>query len=166
MVVIVLLIAPIRAMAQDWHASAPYQCNFGNTVENGAWVLLNGDSTVANKWYIDTAVGSHSGDGKALYISNMEGTTYSYDNSIASSVIAYRDFSLSQGLYTVAFGWNGVGEQNYDVLIAALVPEGDSTTLIGSTELPRGVSSLSLPEGWINLGAEGARIIPLYPLWS
>lgn len=139
----------------------PYHCGFDDPVENGAWILLNGDSTVANKWYIDSAVAhcaagvASSSCGKSLYISDMEGLTYNYDNSIASRVIAYRDFAFAQGTYVVSFDWNGVGEQNCDMLISALVPSSDTTVLIGSSELPRGVSAWSLPDGWISLKGNG-----------
>ena len=142
-----LFALPTIGHAQDWHATVPYQCGFEDHTENGAWVLLNGDSTVANKWYIDTAVAhcteqSYSTScGKSLYISDMEGYTYNYDNSIASRVIAYRDFALAQGTYVVSFDWNGVGEQDCDMLIAALVPANDTTPLFGSAQLPQGVSA-------------------------
>ena len=152
---------PAIGHAQDWHATVPYQCGFEDHTENGAWVLLNGDSTVANKWYIDTAVahctaqGASTSCGKSLYISDMEGATYNYDNSIASCVIAYRDFAFAQGTYVVSFDWNGVGEQDYDMLIAALVPANDTTPLFGSAQLPQGISAWSLPEGWISLSNNG-----------
>ena len=154
---------PFTGRTQDWRASAPYHCGFDDPVENAAWILLNGDSTIANKWYIDTVVAnctSQEGSmscGKSLYISDMEGYSYSYDNSIASRVIAYRDFALAQGTYIVSFDWNGVGEANCDMLIAALVPADDTTLLIGSSELPRGVSAWSLPDGWISLSNNESR---------
>ena len=156
-----LFALPTIGHTQDWRATVPYHCGFDDPVENGAWILLNGDSTVANKWYIDSAVAhcaagvASSSCGKSLYISDMEGVTYNYDNSIASRVIAYRDFAFAQGTYVVSFDWNGVGEQNCDMLIAALVPSSDTTVLIGSSELPRGVSAWSLPDGWISLKGNG-----------
>ena len=156
-----LFALPTIGHAQDWHATVPYQCGFEDHTENGAWVLLNGDSTVANKWYIDTAIAhcteqsSSTSCGKSLYISDMEGYTYNYDNSIASRVIAYRDFALAQGTYVVSFDWNGVGEQDCDMLIAALVPANDTTPLFGSAQLPHGVSAWSLPEGWVSLSDNG-----------
>lgn len=156
-----LYVLPSISYAQDWHATVPYQCGFEDHIENSAWILLNGDSTVANKWYIDTAVAhctvqnASASCGKSLYISDMEGFTYNYDNSIASRVIAYRDFAFAQGTYIVSFDWNGVGEQNCDMLIAALVPANDTTVLLGSSELPQGVSAWSLPAGWISLSSNG-----------
>ncbi len=157
-----LFALPMIARAQDWHATVPYQCGFEEPVENAAWILLNGDSTIVNKWYIDTAVAHCAAQdvsascGKSLYISDMEGYNYNYDNSIASRVIAYRDFAFAQGTYIVSFDWNGVGEPNYDMLIAALVPASDTTLLLGSSELPQGVSAWSLPEGWISLSGSGS----------
>lgn len=157
----ILFALPTAGHTQDWRATVPYHYGFDDPVENGAWILLNGDSTVANKWYIDSAVahcaagGASSSCGKSLYISDMEGVTYNYDNSIASRVIAYRDFAFAEGTYVVSFHWNGVGEQNCDMLIAALVPSRDTTLLIGSSQLPRGVSAWSLPEGWISLKGNG-----------
>ena len=153
-----MYVLPSLGHAQDWRATVPYQCGFEDYVENAAWILLNGDSTVVNKWYIDTAVAHSAAQnasascGKSLYISDMGGYTYNYDNSIASRVIAYRDFAFAQGTYIISFDWNGVGEQDCDMLIAALVPDNDTTVLLGSPELPQGVSAWSLPAGWISLG--------------
>lgn len=68
-----------NAYAQDWRATAPYSCSFDDTVENAAWVLLNGDSTILNKWVIDSAVDNTNaasavpGSSKSLYISDSEG---------------------------------------------------------------------------------------------
>ena len=44
-----LFAVPSIGHAQDWRATVPYNCGFDDPVENGAWILLNGDSTVANK---------------------------------------------------------------------------------------------------------------------
>ena len=162
MVAVIMFVLPTKSKAQDWRATTPYLCGFEDQQENAAWVLLNGDSTVANKWYIDTAVASCGGQGgsascgKSLYVSDMGGISYGYDNSIASRVIAYREFAFGEGSYVVSFDWRGVGEGDCDMLIAALVPEGDSTLLLGGAELPRGVSAWSLPAGWIGLSGNGS----------
>ena len=152
------LLSPLSGASQDWYATVPYNYGFEDYTENGAWILLNGDSSVVNKWYIDSATNNTAGGSKALYISNTEGVTYNYDNSMSSAVIAYRDFVINSGTYLFTFDWNGVGEGRYDALIAALVPANDSTSLVGSTFLPNGVSSMSLPAGWISLGGDGNSI--------
>ena len=158
---------PVLSEAQDWRATAPYNCDFENNTENAAWVLLNGDSSVVNKWYIDTVAGSISGGTKSLYISDIEGSTYNYDPDAPASVIAYRDFTLSQGPHIISFDWNGVGERFYDYLLVALVPADDTTTLLGGVSLPMGVSSMSLPEGWINLGPDDNGIgLCMTPGWT
>lgn len=149
-----VIVASFIANAQDWRATVPYFCDFEDHVENGAWMLMNGDSAVVNKWYIDSAAGSANGGYKSLYISDSSGSIYRYDNSAPSCVIAYREFTLAEGSHIVSYEWKGIGEQGFDVLIAALVPEWDTTLLLGGTTLPAGVSTTTLPEGWINLGGE------------
>ena len=44
-----LFALPTIGHTQDWRATVPYHCGFDDPIENGAWILLNGDSTVANK---------------------------------------------------------------------------------------------------------------------
>lgn len=157
MLIVMLVMLPFLSHSQDWRATVPYQCDFENQTENAAWMLLNGDSTIVNRWYIDVAMNSTIGGAKSLYVSADSGATCGYTDSMAAAVIAYRDFSLSEGLYTASFDWTCMGEQNYDILFAALVPA-DDTLLQAGAELPGGLSSYGLPDGWINLGSQGIRV--------
>lgn len=157
LVVAMLLCLPLMASAQDWRATAPYQCSFEDPVENAAWMLLNGDSSIVNKWYIDSAMNNTVPGAMSLYVSADTGATCGYADSVASTVIAYRDFTLDAGLYTFSFDWLCVGEQNYDILFAALVPA-DDTLLVAGADMPVSLSSFGLPEGWINLGPATTRV--------
>ena len=60
---------PFLSFSQDWHATVPYQCNFEDPIENGAWILLNVD-TLPNHWVIDTGANHTTKGTKALYISS------------------------------------------------------------------------------------------------
>lgn len=157
LVVAMLLWLPLLASAQDWRATTPYQCSFEEPVENAAWMLLNGDSSIVNKWYIDSAMNNTVPGAMSLYVSADTGATCGYADSVASTVIAYRDFTLDAGLYTFSFDWLCMGEQNYDILFAALVPA-DDTLLVAGVDMPVGLSSFGLPEGWINLGPATTRV--------
>ncbi|MBQ6236869.1 MAG: fibronectin type III domain-containing protein [Bacteroidales bacterium] len=157
MLIALLMLLPFFSEAQDWRATVPYQCNFENETENAAWILLNGDSTIVNKWYIGTLMNNTQGGTKGLYISSDTGAHCTYADSMASTVIAYRDFSLSAGFYTISYDWQTMGEQGYDMLYVALVPA-DDTTLRAGTMLPGDLSSYGVPDGWVNLDGNDNRI--------
>ena len=120
----------------------PYTDDF----ESGdCWQLIN--DTLTNAWAIGTA--TQNGGSKALYISNDNGTTNAYTNTLNSMVYAAKPFYLSAGEYAVRYDWKGKGESSYDYLRVALVPA--STTLNASTSKLTGFSATSLPTGWIAL---------------
>ena len=68
MLIAMLMLLPFFSNAQDWRATVPYQCDFENVTENAAWILLNGDSTIVNQWYISTLMNNTQGGAKGLYI--------------------------------------------------------------------------------------------------
>ena len=165
-----VLLFNFSASAQGWYATAPYSTSFEDATDNGAWILLNGssnDSTNFNIWTLGQGANNTTGGTNSLYISDSIGGDYFYNNSNASTAIAYRNLTLDAGLYSIAFDWSANGELNYDYLLAALVPESDTTVLAGGLYLPDGVSRWGLPDGWINLGGESPNIaLCNMPQWN
>ncbi len=140
----------MAAGAQDWRATVPYHYGFEDATENAAWMLLNVDS-LPNQWFIGSA--TNNGGTQSLYITNDTGLNNNYVDTSAVSVIAYRDFTLEAGFYSIGFDWRSVGERYYDILISVLVPESADSLLRSGVSLPNGVSVWSgLPDDWINLG--------------
>ena len=94
------------SMPQDEVGDIPYSTGF-ETDDDCSWVLVNGNNT--NKWYLGSAV--HSTGSRALYISDNNGTTYSYDGYEESDVWAYRDIDLgvSGTDHMLSFDWKCEG---------------------------------------------------------
>ncbi|MBP1673700.1 MAG: hypothetical protein H6Q25_1515, partial [Bacteroidetes bacterium] len=110
----------------------PYTCNFEDTTQNATWTLSNG--TQPNIWYIG-APGANGGAGNGLYISNDNGATASYNNTVASTVMAstYIQFNNANE-FAFSFDWANYGESGYDFVIAYLVPL--SYTITPGTMIP------------------------------
>jgi hypothetical protein len=95
----------------DWVTSAafvtnqipailPYTEDFEGAV---SWTIINGEQT--NKWHVGTAVangGTHS-----LYVSNDNGLTNSYTNTVTSVVYAYRDIVVDSGTSILSVSFDG-----------------------------------------------------------
>ena len=114
----------------------PYQCDFEDSTENANWTLVNG-STV-NRWVIGTAVNHTPNGHTALYISQDNGASNTYNNTSASCVWAYRDFDLSNyGEYLLSFDWRGYGESSFDYI----------NVYIGNPVVPTPGAALTPPAG-------------------
>ncbi len=126
-------------------------CTFENDSDTAGWVFVN--QLNANNWYIGSATAN--GGTKSLYISNDGGTTNAYNTGNTSLVYAYKEVSLSEGVYAIAFDWKANGESSYDYLRVLLAPA--SATLTAGYNPLGSTSSSSFdveapPAGWIDLG--------------
>ena len=83
----------VLSMPQDVTGSIPYSTGFETGDDGSNWTIVNGTNT--NKWYIGTA--AHSTGSRALYVSDNNGNTYSYDGYDESNVWAYRDIDFGTG---------------------------------------------------------------------
>ncbi len=87
------------------------------------WTLVNGNEV--NKWIIGTA--TNNGGTKALYVTDDNGVSNSYTNSITTVTHAYRDIAIPAGANEInlSFDWRNDGEgqfTEYDWVRAWLVP--------------------------------------------
>lgn len=133
----------------------PYKDGFEG--ERCNWELLNGNLT--NGWVWGNAV--NNGGEHSLYISNDGGTSNTYSHSSAL-VYAYKSFTLEQGLHTFSYDWKANGENKYDFLRVALIP--DSVELVPVDYLPSGFGYDQLSEGWIAL--DGGTQLNLSAEWN
>ena len=118
--------------------------------EDTAWTLVGGP----NRWHIGSAV-ADSGS-RSLYISNDGGATNAYTNTNVTCAWAYKDLTLSGGMYRMSYRWRCMGESIYDYLRVALVPDTvqPDTTMITTWQTARDFAE-NLPEGWVNLSQFG-----------
>lgn len=138
----------------------PFSCDFEDSVQNNVWILENG--TLTNKWHIGTAtyngIGNHG-----LYISNNNGTSCAYTVSSSTMVYAYADVMIDTlGDYSYSFDWKLYGEGSFDYLRVALAPS--SVTLTASSSILSGLTTTSLPTGWIAL--DGGSKLNLQTNWQ
>ena len=137
-------------------AALPYD---GDFEETSGWLTFDGE--FVNKWVRGTAVangGTHS-----LYISNDNGVSAAYTNNSACVVYATKTFYFEEaGMYSFSFDWMCNGESNYDYIRVALVPA--SVEVEATSTLPTGLSTTSLPEGWIAL--DGGSKLNLSTTWQ
>ena len=145
-----------EALAVD--ANHPYSQDFET---NNDWGFANGTQT--NKWSWGSA--TNNGGTKAIYISNDNGTSYSYTVNSTTVVFASKLLNFAQGTYTFSFNWQAKGEgssyNQYDYLRAVLAP-GDIDFTAGS--LPSGVGYKTLPDTWIAL--DGGQQLNLQEGWQ
>ncbi len=145
-----------EALAVD--ANHPYSQDFET---NNDWGFANGTQT--NKWSWGSA--TNNGGTKAIYISNDNGTSYSYTVNSTTVVFASKLLNFAQGTYTFSFNWQAKGEgssyNQYDYLRAVLAP-GDIEFTAGS--LPSGVGYKTLPDTWIAL--DGGQQLNLQEGWQ
>lgn len=117
--------------------------------DDTSWTFYGGP----NRWHIGTAA-ADSGS-RSLYISNDGGATNAYTNTAVTCAWAYRDVTLSGGIYRMSYRWRSNGEQAYDYLRVALVPDTvqPDTTMITDYQSARNFAE-NLPEGWICLSTQ------------
>gem|GEM_PF-6507021 len=113
------------------------------------WTLQNGEMT--NAWCVGDAVSN--GGSKALYVSKDGGFTNAYDIYSPAFVFADKLFRFDGGAYDFAYDWRCGGEENWDYLRVALIPE-DAAPTAGAQQ-PNGFSYNSFPSGWIPLDNNG-----------
>ncbi|MDR1592334.1 MAG: fibronectin type III domain-containing protein [Prevotellaceae bacterium] len=145
-------------------ATMPYNCSFGDAVDNKQWELENG--TQANKWVI--GAGAHNGGPSGLYISdNAMGTTNSYNTGSTSYVYAIRKVNLHiAGSYFIQFDWKAQGQYDTDLMRVFLTPAatelsaGNAFGLAGDRNL--------LLDDWINaVGDQGDHgKLVMSPTWT
>ena len=140
----VVLLLPLFAQSQVLE----YSCSFEDESDSAGWIFVNG--TEANKWYIGTDsvnVGS-----RALFISNTDSSTNSYNNSSQSIAYVYHSFDLMPGSYYLSYDWKAYGESSFDYMRVFLAPS--SATIVAGV-LPDGTTATSIysgvPNGWIPL---------------
>ncbi len=145
-----------EALAVD--ANHPYSQDFE---ANNDWGFINGSQT--NQWSWGNA--TNNGGTKSIYISNDNGTSYSYTVNSTTVVFASKLLNFAQGTYTFSFNWQAKGEgssyNQYDYLRAVLAP-GDVEFTAGS--LPSGVGYKTLPDTWIAL--DGGQQLNLQEGWQ
>lgn len=141
------------AISVSFHTlQAPVSVPFADDFEeSNQWLFINGDMN--NAWAYGTA--EHNSGTHALYVSEDEGATYSYDAYYNAIVYAVKAFEFEGGNYVFQYDWKCEGyTSNYsgvpsDFLRVALVPA--SVELTASSYAPTGFSYSSLPTGWIAL---------------
>lgn len=108
---------PIAVVTPQVPATLPYQEDFE---PDNNWTLRDG--TQPNKWVVGTAVSNtptHS-----LYISNSNGITNQYVQTMPSHVYAYRDITIPAGTNEIemSFDWKNSGEIFADMINFWKVP--------------------------------------------
>lgn len=115
----VMTVTPVVAT----YTSLPYSTGFENG-DDVAWTFANDN---VNAWYIGTTV--HATGNRALYISDDNGTSNSYNNSATSHSYASKAFNLAtNGQYHLSFDWRCFGEGTFDNMMVYLAPLGSAIT--------------------------------------
>ena len=122
-------------------ADVPYQSDFSDATEVADWLLYNGSET--NKWHFGTISASTT---PVLFISNDNGISNAYTDTIASTVWACRDINFGNyAEHTLSVDWLANGESSYDYLYIYI---GNPTPVTpGSTTAPAGATLLT---GYLN----------------
>ena len=96
-------------------ADLPYLCDFEDEAENANWVLNPKIEAIEteNAWTIGNATAYASN--RSLYVSQDNGATNTYD-ATNNVLIAYRDITLEEGNYDIAYDWVGMGNGNHGYL--------------------------------------------------
>lgn len=103
----------------------PFECNFNTQAESQLWTILNGTQT--NKWYwgniVNSTLSDLGGVSGAMYISDTEGLTNSYDGNTPSTVYFSRYIQFNDAPeFKLTFDWKGIAEGNSDYLQVFLLP--------------------------------------------
>lgn len=121
------LCVPMSVMAQTPSTATelPFSTDFETSDDDTYWSYNN----TGNSWYIGSGTNNTSGGSRALYISSTNGSTHSYDPTIASMSWAYRPFYFeTAGQYILEFDWINNGWYTYyfsgvyNMLYAYLIP--------------------------------------------
>lgn len=124
----------------------PYTTGFDSAdTDNNLWFVENG----ANGWFVGPAV--HRDGDQALYISNNNGATNTYDIGTSTWSYAYRALSLPVGDYAVSYDWRAWGEDGYDYIRVFLAP----ATITLTADVAGGLSTTATPAGYIALDGGG-----------
>ena len=127
-------------------ASLPFEDDFE---DGNKWLLINGSQV--NAWVVDTA--AHSGAGThALYISNDGGLHNAY--TVTSSATSYATKAINieeDGKYIFQYDWRCVGEASYSIYDYMRVVLAPASAELTAGSLVSGLSTTSVPEGWIAL---------------
>lgn len=110
------------------------------------WYRENGTQT--NMWYCGSS--THYGNsGKALYIYTTGNYTHAYNNTVSSTVYAYKSLHFEGTKYIFQYNWKSNGESHNDYFRVFLAPV---TAQLTAGELNQGLTYNTLPEGWIAVG--------------
>ncbi|MBR0170684.1 MAG: fibronectin type III domain-containing protein [Bacteroidales bacterium] len=124
----------------------PYMTGFEEDDDTG-WEFANG----SNGWFIDTA--AHNTGSYALYVSNDNGASNSYNITSTTNSYAYRYIQFDQaGDYILSFDWRAMGEgtsTRYDYMIAYLASS--NADFEASTISTTGWNNLT---GYLNMQSE------------
>ena len=121
----------------DEAITLPYTENFEGQLPS-QWVLTH-DAT--NNWYVGRA--TNNGGSRAMYVSNNDGASYSYNIGSSSDSYAYFSFGVEETcLLNVSYDWKCNGESEYDFARAFVVP-----ISLGPTS--DGITYYSEPSDWI-----------------
>lgn len=139
--------ATIRTMrVMEPVTELPYTTGFDSAdTDNNLWFVENG----ANGWFVGPAV--HRDGDQALYISNNNGASNTYDIGTSTWSYAYRALSLPVGDYAVSYDWRAWGEGNYDYIRVFLAP----ATITLTADVDGGLSTTATPAGYIALDGGG-----------
>jgi len=119
----IALLAAVKLSAQETLPHT-YYCDFEDEAENANWNLnkpKNENYVWVNQWTIDTLVSSLGK--KSLYITPDEGEHVGYARTESRVMIAWREMTLEEGRYDIAFDWMCGGDSSRACMIAAWVPE-------------------------------------------
>ena len=163
----------VISMPQNSVGEIPYSTGFETGDDGSNWTIVNGSNP--NKWYIGTA--AHSTGSRALYISDNNGNTYSYDGYDESNVWAYRDIDLgTNGTdHMLSFDWKCEGygyfysgyEEYYDymdVYIGVPVTVGNGAP-VGATFLGRYMNNTSWQRENVLINNQLSGVQRLYFHW-
>ena len=136
-------------LTPNYPATLPYSNGFEDDEENAKWTLTDCSS---NKWHIGYAV--NNGGENSLYISNNDGVSNAYNNSLTSYAYACREIEITAtGDYQFDFDWRAKGESSYDYLRAFVIPFLLNPNLTNCES--NGISSSNTPSGWIDASQNG-----------
>jgi len=128
--------------------SLPYVCGFESAAESAEWSFASG----RYGWFVAGNAVSNGGS-RSLYVTDL-GSRYYYSSpgtpaSAHGTSYAYIPLAFGADTYEVEFDWLANGEPGLDYGRALLAP---ASVALTPDILYSGLSSSSLPQGWIDLG--------------
>ena len=131
--------APVSFVTLATPATLPYSTGF-EAGDDQAWLTAN----ATNGWFIGN--GTANTGTNSMYISDDQGTTYSYDASTASNSYAYKPFSVPAGQYVIQYDWKNEGDTYFHTLRAFLTPT--TVQFAGNVDLDIEANG-EPPAGWM-----------------